>query len=189
MTRVKSRLRYLLLPVTLVTIGLVIFIPTLFDRSAGRFNVNKQIHSPLFKAYNNDIILLFFGYAGCVDVCTPRLQEMADIYKDIKKKEKVQVLFINLIPVADEKLPEQFASAFHPDFKGVYPGKEELETLKKEFDLYIVRSLFNKNEYDHTSFLFLLQKGEKGYMLKHIYIRVPFDKSLILNDIERLTEK
>ena len=181
----KRNLRFLFFPVTVIIVGMIAFLPTFFDSSVGRTERNQKIYSPLFDAYGSDIILLFFGYAGCVDVCTPRMEEIAAIYSSIREKKEVQVLFVNLIPPADPGLPDRFARFFHPDFQGIYPGGKMLELLKKEFGLYVVRSLFDEYEYDHTSFLFMLQKEAEGYVLKYIYRQAPFDQTLILQDIEK----
>ena len=186
---VKLDVRFLLFPVTLVLIGVIAFTPTLFDRSIGKTDVDKKIHSSSFAQYESSVLLVFFGYAGCVDVCTPRLQELADIYRSIKANKNVEVIFMNVISPTDPELPERFARFFHPDFQGIYPDEEELEILKKELDLYIVRSLFDEDEYDHTSFLFMLQKKKDGYHLRHVYMQAPFDKTLILQDIEQLVGK
>ena len=155
------------------------------DSDSGVIKLNQKISSPVFKKYDNKLLFVFFGYVGCADVCTPRLEELSKIYKDLNHKEEIDIntIFVNLIKLQDSELPQLFAEAFHKDFKGVYLKDDILRELKREFDIYISKSLFDDTEYEHTAFLFLLKKNKDDYYLKRIYTNVPFDKEIIIKDI------
>ena len=136
--------------------------------------INKEIKSTLFDSYDEKNILLFFGYVGCIDICTPRLQELSIEYEKLKNTRiDVQVLFINLTKQEDHELADLFAKYFNKDFKGIYLEKPELEALKSEFNVYSAPALGNSNELDHTAFLYLLKKINSKYYLKKIYIKIP----------------
>jgi len=138
--------------------------------------MDKEIISSVFNKYNEKNLLVFFGYVGCIDICTPRLNEISSIYKKLKKSNlDVGVVFINTSKLQDQELSDLFAKSFNKDFKGIYLKEEALNNLKKEFKVYSAKSLSNPNEINHTSFLYLLKKIKSKYFLKIIYTAVPLD--------------
>lgn len=146
--------------------------------------INKEIKSTLFDSYDEKNLLLFFGYVGCIDICTPRLHELSSIYEKLKKaKIETQVLFINLTKLEDPELADLFAKSFNKNFKGIYLEKPKLDTLKKEFNVYSAPALGNSAELDHTTYLYLLKKVDSKYYLNKIYIKTPFHISLDGNDL------
>ena len=48
-----------------------------------------------------------------------------------------------------------------------------------EFGARFAPSLLEEGEYDHTAFLYLVQKEPTGYTVKKIFTRVPFTKEVI----------
>lgn len=147
--------------------------------------MDERVHSEAINRNDEKVLLVFFGYAGCVDICTPRMEEVAKIYRDLPQNSDVGVLFVNLLPLEDQNVADSFAKHFDKSFTGFYPGEIELRRLREEFNIYFARSLMEKDEYDHTSFLFILVKEADGYHLKGIYTRVPFDKEMVLADVRR----
>ena len=146
--------------------------------------INREINSELFNHYKSKNILVFFGYVGCIDICTPRLNEMSTIYENLKKLNiDVKVLFINLTKQNDPDLVNLFAKSFNEDFEGIYLDKSELNSLKKEFRVYSVPKLGSSYEVDHTAFLYLLKKVDSKYYLNKIYVKVPFNVPVNGNDI------
>lgn len=141
--------------------------------------INRKIESELFSQYKNENILVFFGYVGCIDICTPRLEEVSIIYEKLKKLNiDVRVLFINLTKQNDPELVDLFAKSFNKDFEGIYPEKLELNSLKKEFSIYSAQKLGSSYEVDHTAFLYLVKKIDSKHYLKRIYVKVPFNVSV-----------
>jgi len=85
----------------------------------GYIKQEKKIESIYFDQFANTNLLLFFGYVGCVDVCTPRLSELAKIFTVlVQKKTDVKVLFINLLPALDIKATDSFAKIFSSAVSG-----------------------------------------------------------------------
>jgi len=75
------------------------------------------------------IVLLFFGYTSCPDVCPTTMAEMKQVMLGLgKKAENVQVVFISVDP--DRDTPERikaYAENFYPTFLGLTGTKTELE--------------------------------------------------------------
>ena len=178
-------MKHYILPLILFTTIVLIIFSGNFSSSSGRVEIDQKIRSTLFKNYNNKFLFVFFGYVGCRDICTPRLEELSSIYEDLKYKNNIDIdtSFINLIRLQDSELPQLFASAFHKDFDGFYLNNDKIQILQNEFRVYNSTSLTSKGDWDHTSFLFLLKKGIDGYYLKRIYTYIPFDKEKIIKDI------
>jgi protein SCO1 len=178
-------MKYYILPILLLLTILSIFFAGNFSSNSGIVNVNKKIKTNIFNNYNSEFIFVFFGYVGCTDICTPRLEELSKIYKKLKytKGISIDTSFINLIKLKDKELPNLFASSFHKDFDGFYLDEKILRNMKNEFQIYSSPSLTSKGDWDHTSFLFLLKKQTDGYYLKSIYTHVPFNEEKIIKDI------
>ena len=176
----------LILPLLLIVIIILISFSGNFSNSIGLLEVNKKIESKIFDKYKNKYIFVFFGYVGCSDICTPRLNELSPIYqKLVEDGLDLQVVFVNMIELKDKEQPYLFASSFNKNFDGIYLQKDELTKIQREFDIFNIPSLLEDGEYDHTSFLFVLKKQLDGYNLKRIYTHVPFDKKTIIEDIKK----
>ncbi len=167
----------------ITAIVLLPFISSYFSQKE-YVEINREIRSTLFDSYDNKNLLIFFGYVGCADICTPRLYELSLIYEKLKDtKIDVQVLFINLTKLEDPEVANLFAKSFNKDFKGIYLQKPELESLKREFNVYSAPALGDPDEVDHTTFLYLLKKVDSKYYLKKIYTKTPFLISIDGNDL------
>lgn len=159
------------------------FISSMFS-DKGYVKLDKELQSTILDSYSEKNILVFFGYVGCVDICTPRLSELSSEYEKLKKKNiDVKVLFINLTKLKDHKSPDLFAKSFNKDFKGIYLHKDELESIKKELNVYSAPRIGESYEIDHTAFLFLFKKTASKYHLSKIYTKIPFHLQLDGNDL------
>jgi protein SCO1/2 len=101
----------IILVVIIVSI-LIMIIPTFFTKDFSRTSLNKEFELPLILNDDKDIKLLFFGYSGCADICTPRMQDISTLYKslDKKTKERVGIEFLDISVPDDETLPNRFAT-------------------------------------------------------------------------------
>jgi len=172
-------------PALFITILLFISFGSNLYTDYGIVKMDKKLETQVFDPYDEDILLLFFGYAGCINVCTPRMQEIAAIYANIKDKN-IGLVFVNLIESQDREIAQEFASAFHEDYKVLELSKRELYELKNEFNIYSAPSLSSKTDLDHTAFLFLLKKENGSFYLKRIYTNTPLIKELIVKDIRKI---
>ena len=178
-------MKHLILPSLLIITLLGIFFSSTLSPKSSVIELNQQIHSDVFKNYKSKYLLVFFGYVGCSDVCTPRLQELTPIYKELKYSYHLDIstIFINLIPLQDKELPHLFATAFHKDFHGIYLNNDKIREVQSEFHISLSKSLLSDGSWDHTSSLFLLQREKDAYHLKRVYLSAPFSQKQIVNDI------
>jgi protein SCO1 len=168
--------------------GLIMIIPTFFTKNISRISLEQTITLPLILDNNKTIQLIFFGYAGCTDVCTPRLQAIADFYKtlDSDLQQKVEVVFLDISTPTNKNLPSEFAEAFHPLFKGIYLNANVLRTYTKSFNVYFSKSLLDKTEYNHTANLYMAIKNKNKKNLRYIYTAYPYKFSQIFSDLKEL---
>ncbi|XPV67901.1 MAG: SCO family protein [Halarcobacter sp.] len=173
---------------------IIILIATIFSTALPVFysndkagKVNKEIqnlHFDFLKDETKEYVLLFFGYAGCDNICPPALSEISQIYNKLDK-EQFSFYFINLQPNIFKDDVDPFAKAFNKDFKGIYLDDKKLFDITSK--LQVKYSPVNKIDIDHTGFLYLLEKsGSNMYKQKFIYTARPFDIEYISNDLNTL---
>ncbi len=119
--------------------------------------------------FQGKIVLLYFGYTTCPDVCPATLSEVARAFEMLgeKKTKNIQFLWITVDPERDtpEKM-EDYVKHFHPDFLGLVPRSAE-ETLEvaTQYGIY-----YEKKDYgsatgylmDHTATITMIDKD--GYI-------------------------
>ena len=88
--------------------------------------------------YKGKIVLLFFGYTYCPDVCPTTLAELK-LAMDLLGEDasQVQVIFISVDPGRDtsEKM-QKFVERFYPTFIGLSGSTEELTPIWDHYDVY-----------------------------------------------------
>jgi len=174
---------------------LVIAVPLLqslffTQQTSGKMVIEQRIDAPYLQKSDKDFILVFFGYVGCVKVCTPVLHELSDFYESkgfAPIKPFVTFSFINLIPELESNQPEMFAKSFNPEFNGIYLSQKELMTVDRQFALFFSKSLRDVEEIDHSDHLYLIERQKNGLLiLKNIYTMHPLNKDIIIKDILEL---
>ena len=88
--------------------------------------------------FKGKVVVLFFGYTHCPEVCPNTLVELARAMKRLgSDADRVQVLFITLDPERDtQTLLAQFVPSFNPKFIGLYGTPEQIAETAKEFHLF-----------------------------------------------------
>ncbi|WP_456412589.1 SCO family protein [Thiolapillus sp.] len=81
------------------------------------------------KDYRGKVVLLYFGYTQCPDVCPTSLSYLAQAFNELDEKEleKVVGVFVSVDPKRDTpELLDEYVDYFHPNFMGVTGGEKEL---------------------------------------------------------------
>jgi protein SCO1/2 len=88
--------------------------------------------------FRGKIVVLFFGFTHCPDVCPTTLADIAAALKTLgPQAERVQVLFVTVDPERDT--PQdlvQYVSAFDPRFLALRGDLEATQRVAKEFKIY-----------------------------------------------------
>lgn len=92
--------------------------------------------------YRGKVVVLYFGYAFCPDVCPTSLGLLSLALQKLNKKEldKIQAFFISVDPERDtvEKL-KTYASAFHPSIKGITGTADEIADVAKRYGVMYMK--------------------------------------------------
>ena len=89
--------------------------------------------------FKGKVVVMFFGYTQCPDVCPTTLTEMQEVMSLMgPKADKVQVLFVTIDPERDSPaILKQYVPAFDARFLGLRPADQvALEKVTKDFKIY-----------------------------------------------------
>jgi protein SCO1/2 len=88
--------------------------------------------------FRGKVVVLFFGYTQCPDVCPTTLSDMAHAMQALgPDAARVQVLFVTVDPKRDTpELLRNYVPAFNPDFLGLYGDEEATKKVAKDFRIY-----------------------------------------------------
>jgi len=89
--------------------------------------------------FKGKVVVMFFGYTQCPDVCPTTLTEMQQVMTILgPQSDKVQVLFVTVDPQRDTaEILKQYVPAFDKRFLGLRPEDDAaLEKVAKDFKIY-----------------------------------------------------
>jgi protein SCO1/2 len=89
--------------------------------------------------FKGKVVVMFFGYTQCPDVCPTTLTEMQQVMTLLgPQSDKVQVLFVTVDPERDTAtILKQYVPSFDARFLGLRPADEvALEKVTKDFKIY-----------------------------------------------------
>ena len=123
--------------------------------------------------FRGKVVVLFFGYAQCPDVCPSTMAELAEVRKQLGKDgERLQGLFVSLDPERDSaEVLKAYMNNFDPSFLALRPAPDQLESLVKSYKVF-----FKKVEgrtptsytVDHTAGSFVYDtKGRVRLFTRH----------------------
>lgn len=110
--------------------------------------------------FRGKVVVLFFGFMSCPDVCPTTLAELAQVAKALgPDAEKLQVLFVTVDPERDtpERL-RQYVPSFHPDFVGLHGDAAATAQAAKEFKIFYQKQPQPGGDYsmDHSAGTYIL---------------------------------
>jgi protein SCO1 len=115
-----------------------------------RANDGKTVTAADFKG---KIVLLYFGYTFCPDVCPTTLMNITDMLKHLgKKADDVRVLFVTVDPNRDTlAVLKQYTESFAPQVVGLRGTPDQLATLAKRYRVaYSVTPAHDGKPYEVT---------------------------------------
>ena len=119
------------------------------------------------------VVVVFFGYTQCPDVCPTTLMEMKAVLQQLGADAKrVQVLFISVDPERDTReLLANYVPAFDPDFLGLFGDAEATQKTAKEFRVFYQKhagSTPSNYTVDHSAGSYVLDsQGRVRLFVRH----------------------
>jgi len=88
--------------------------------------------------FSGKVVVVFFGYTQCPDVCPTSMQELAEVKRLLGADgDKLQGIFITLDPERDTaELLKAYMVNFDPSFMALRPNPEQLAAVTKDFKIY-----------------------------------------------------
>jgi protein SCO1/2 len=88
--------------------------------------------------FRGKVVLLFFGFTHCPDVCPTTMADMARVVDKLGPDgQRVQGLFVTVDPARDTpQVLAKYVTAFHPNFLGLYGDPGETASLAREFKFF-----------------------------------------------------
>jgi protein SCO1/2 len=91
--------------------------------------------------YKGKVVVLFFGFTQCPDVCPTTLISMREVVTQLGADgSRVQVLFATLDPQRDtQELLAAYVPQFHPSFVGLRGDETTIAALAKDFKVFYTK--------------------------------------------------
>lgn len=144
--------------------------------------------------YRGRVVLLYFGYTFCPDVCPTTLSNVAEILQRLgPEAAHVQVLFVTVDPARDT-LPvlAAYAANFAPQIESLRGTPDQLAALARRFRiLYSVTPEGSGHSYEvsHSSAIYVFdQSGAARLLVPSLSSATP-DIAGLADDLRRLIER
>jgi protein SCO1/2 len=136
------------------------------------------------------VVLLFFGYTSCPDVCPTTMAELRQALEKVgAKSDQVQVVFVTVDPQRDTpERVQEYVNHFNPDFIGLSGSEAELAKVWNDYGIFreIVEGASAAGYLvNHTARVTMIdQQG-------NLRVSFPFDTPVenIVHDVELLLDQ
>ena len=90
------------------------------------------------KDFGGKVVVLFFGYAQCPDVCPTTMAELAEIKKLLGADgARLQGVFVTVDPARDTpEVLKAYMGNFDPTFVALIPTPDQLAAMAKDYKTY-----------------------------------------------------
>ncbi|MCS7222769.1 MAG: SCO family protein [Anaerolineae bacterium] len=101
--------------------------------------IDQEGRSVRLSDYRGRLVLLFFGYTHCPDVCPTTLAKLRYALQELGEvAREVQVIFISVDPERDTpEVVKRYLSHFDPTFVGLTGRPEEIEAVTQAYGVYV----------------------------------------------------
>jgi protein SCO1/2 len=143
--------------------------------TGGDFTLTGTVGKVSLHDYAGKIVLLYFGYTTCPDICPTNLGNLSSAMKSLTEAErnKVQVLMISVDPERDDQTKmDTYLPYFHPSFKGLTGTPEQISDIAKRYGAVYQKAAIGEGalgySVDHSAFTYLINtQGKLVEQLPH----------------------
>ena len=123
----------------------------------GHFVLKDQNNQLFDSAASQKLMLIYFGFTYCPDVCPTTLIKVSDIIDRLKEDSKeINSIFITVDPERDTpEILSDYVSAFHEDIIGLTGTKSEIDKVAEDWGVYYQKEILD---------------GEEDYTMNHLDI-------------------
>ncbi len=127
--------------------------------------------------FRGKLMLVFFGYTHCPDVCPTEMQNVAEVMDKLGADAKqVAPIFISVDPARDTPQSlSAFVKNFSPRITGLTGSVDEVASAAKAYRAYFTKADGASANYtvDHSAFVYLMDR--EGNYLTHFSFNTPPD--------------
>ncbi|MBB4846189.1 protein SCO1/2 [Paucibacter oligotrophus] len=110
--------------------------------------------------FKGKVVVVFFGYTQCPDVCPTTLAELAEVKRSLGADgARVQGIFVTVDPERDTApLLKAYLNSFDPSFVALRGSEEQTKAMAKEFKVFYAKVPGKTPEsytMDHTAASFI----------------------------------
>ena len=139
--------------------------------------------------FKGKLVVVFFGYTQCPDVCPTTLAEMATAMKELgPQADQVQVLFITVDPERDtQQLLAQYVPAFDKRFLGLRGDAAQTAAVAKEFKVFYAKVAGKEPgsySMDHTAASYVFDRNGKV----RLFVRYGQGAAPLVHDLKALLQ-
>lgn len=139
-------------------------LPSLSMPPGGDFTLQSAEGPVALADYRGKVVVLYFGYTFCPDICPTSLNLIAEALKQLKPEERarVAVLFVSVDPTRDTPSHlKQYVQFFAPEFVGLTGTNEALAEIARRYGVIYARQKAAPDSpmayaVDHTSETYLI---------------------------------
>lgn len=139
--------------------------------------------------FKGKVVLVFFGFTQCPDVCPTTLGDLAAVKQKLGAKgDKLQVIFASVDPARDTpEILQAYLANFDPSFLALRGSDEETAKMAKDFKVYYKRvegQTTGSYTMDHTAGDYIFDP--EGRL--RLYSRYGTPVDTLAKDIEQLID-
>ena len=133
----------------------------------GDFTVETQEGDLSLKDLRGKVVVLYFGYTKCPDICPTSLALLTQALNQLSEQElaEVQAIFVSVDPERDNVTRlKEYAAYFHPKILGATAEKAVIDKITKQYGAaYRMVESDSAAGYlvDHSSYTYLIDKQGK----------------------------
>jgi protein SCO1/2 len=115
--------------------------------------------------FKGKVVLIYFGYMFCPDICPTDLSNLAGLLKRLgKDSDQVQTIFITLDPERDTpELIGRYVQHFDKRILGLRGTEQQTKQVATQYKTFYEKVSLNGNQYviDHTAFIYIMNRAGK----------------------------
>ena len=127
------------------------------------------------KQLRGKVVLLYFGYTKCPDICPTSLSIIAQTLNGLSEREleSVQAVFISVDPKRDSlEILDNYARYFHPKLIGATGSEQEIAEMAKRYGVKYEEVALDGSSFgysvNHSATTYLITPdGELRYLFPH----------------------
>ena len=135
-------------------------------KAASDFTLTDHNGNPFtFSSTKGKVVMLYFGYTSCPDVCPLTLADMANARTDLgDKAQDVQIVFVTVDPERDSQAKlKNYVPAFDPSIIGLHGTPEEIKAVADAYGVKYKQTPLKDSALgyavDHSAFIYVVDRS------------------------------